>query len=180
MRARIQRLLGGIAPLLPVVAFALPGCILVGDPGPSVDNPVYTIDTGSSLSYTPQVDLGYYLAYEGSGHWHIEWTCNKMTTAPDGACLFSGSVTLYRNTPTSVTCTGCTQAPTVTGTSLSFSQVTTTGNVVLDFNDPVPGNTIQVDLSFDGAPSPQITNLPSGQQRTVAQAMPCQLTPSTP
>ncbi len=147
----------------------------------------YLVDTGATLSYSPGVDAGYYVAYEGRGHWHLEWTCDTKLSAY--GCNFTGTVTAA--TPaggTGATCFDCepsqdiltvTDNPQSGDTSMHFDTITTSGIDGLDFTTTA-GSTIHADLLVDGAYQTDLVLLPSGGTVASPTCLPVDLAPTSP
>ncbi|HTR51568.1 MAG TPA: hypothetical protein VMJ10_12720 [Kofleriaceae bacterium] len=144
----------------------------------------YEIDTGASLSYTPGVDAGYYLAYNGGGAWHFEWTCDTKLSAE--GCNFTGAITAP--TPTgglNATCFQCeaedelTVTPNGPTTEIDFNTITSTGIDGVDFATTA-GSSVHIDLQIDGLYQNDLVFIPSGGAAANALCNPVDLAPSSP
>jgi len=176
--------------IVSLIVLAATGCVF--EPNDSQPSPPadcsgvssYEIDTGASLSYTPGVDAGYYLAYDGGGAWHFEWTCDTKLSA-DG-CNFTGTITAP--TPTGGLNASCFQCepedelsvtPQGAQTEIDFNTITSTGIDGVDFTTTA-GSSVHVDLQIDGLYQNDLVFIPSGGTAANALCNPVDLTPSSP
>lgn len=177
--------------LLSLLAAATPGCFVDNHPGdtsfgdPACATPhALPVDTGASVVHEAGVDPGYYVEYDGSGAWHLEWTCDTKLSAE--GCEFSGTI----NAPTpaegvNATCYHCepddflqTSARGST-TDIDFDTITSTGIDGVDFTTP-PGATITVDLQINQIDQDDLVFVPSDGATTTPACMPLDLIPTAP
>ncbi len=152
---------------------------------------VFSIDTGSQLTYTPGVDAGYYMTYVGNGEWHLEWACD--TDVSSYGCNFTG--TIIADTPTqgpNATCVACESNDVLTvgpdsqlgpaGEAqmiIQFNTITTTAYDGTDFF-ATPGSTVYFDIQVDGEYHPELVFLSSAGALASPLCVPFQLTPTAP
>jgi hypothetical protein len=156
-----------------------------GPPPASCDpEPTYEIDTGATITHTAGVDAGYYAAYNGSGAWHFEWTCD--TAVSSEGCTFSGSI--IAPTPSGglvATCYLCeaddslSTMPNGNNTEIDFSTDTSTGIDGVDFTT-TPGSSVEINFQINNLYQNDLVFLPSGGQTSTPTCMPANLAPSTP
>jgi hypothetical protein len=144
----------------------------------------YAIDTGATLSYAPGVDAGYYIAYAGAGHWHLEWTCDTRLSAE--GCNFTGTITAA--TPPgglNATCFECEPddvmqvTPKGASTAIDFDTLTTSGIDGADFTT-TPGSSIGVELLIDGLYQSDLVYVPAHGRAENLACSPAEIVPSAP
>jgi hypothetical protein len=172
---------------------ALGGCFGTNTGGGSFDNsdPTCTtnvtvpIDTGATLTHEAGVNPGYYPEYDGSGAWHLEWTCD--TDLSDYGCEFEGTITVP--TPASgdvgATCYKCEaddqMSTDVSGanTEIVFDTETSTGLDGVDFTSD-PGARIVIDLKVNDLYQDDLVFIPSQGAPVSPTCLPITLAPTTP